>query len=189
LQTSLKDRQPRAYVPCQQHLCSPSHPSHHAGCLVFRDGFNISAALADVVGGISEAAICSLGTLLARQLVQLFNGVKIADIPVEQPTKFELVVGGAWRPRAVRGVDSWSSARLSKSVDKWRRAWRPSCLGFWSSYPPPPQYKRSPPVPRTLRKALKIRLLRSRDCGGFSEHSLRTRFALALDRGPLTAYP
>jgi putative ABC transport system substrate-binding protein len=27
-----------------------------------------------------------------RQLVQLFNGVKVADIPVEQPTKFELVI-------------------------------------------------------------------------------------------------
>jgi putative tryptophan/tyrosine transport system substrate-binding protein len=27
-----------------------------------------------------------------RQLIQLFNGVKVADIPVEQPTKFELVI-------------------------------------------------------------------------------------------------
>jgi putative ABC transport system substrate-binding protein len=33
-----------------------------------------------------------LGDLLARQLVQLFRGIKIADIPVEQPTKFELVI-------------------------------------------------------------------------------------------------
>jgi putative ABC transport system substrate-binding protein len=30
------------------------------------------------------------GDILARQLVQLFRGVKPADIPVEQPTKFEL---------------------------------------------------------------------------------------------------
>jgi putative tryptophan/tyrosine transport system substrate-binding protein len=30
--------------------------------------------------------------ITARQLVQLFNGVKVADIPVEQPTKFELVI-------------------------------------------------------------------------------------------------
>jgi putative tryptophan/tyrosine transport system substrate-binding protein len=30
------------------------------------------------------------GEILARQLVQLFRGVKPADIPVEQPTKFEL---------------------------------------------------------------------------------------------------
>ena len=30
------------------------------------------------------------GEILARQLVQLFRGVKPADIPVEQPTRFEL---------------------------------------------------------------------------------------------------
>jgi putative ABC transport system substrate-binding protein len=30
--------------------------------------------------------------VLPRQLAQLFNGVKVADIPVEQPTKFELVI-------------------------------------------------------------------------------------------------
>ena len=30
--------------------------------------------------------------ILARQLVQLFGGVKPADIPIEQPTKFELVI-------------------------------------------------------------------------------------------------
>jgi putative ABC transport system substrate-binding protein len=28
--------------------------------------------------------------IVARQLVQLFHGIKVADIPVEQPTKFEL---------------------------------------------------------------------------------------------------
>jgi putative ABC transport system substrate-binding protein len=28
----------------------------------------------------------------ARQLVQLFRGTKVADIPVEQPTKFDLAV-------------------------------------------------------------------------------------------------
>jgi putative ABC transport system substrate-binding protein len=30
--------------------------------------------------------------LYARQLVQLFRGVKIAEIPVEQPSKFELAI-------------------------------------------------------------------------------------------------
>jgi putative tryptophan/tyrosine transport system substrate-binding protein len=30
--------------------------------------------------------------VMPRQLVELFRGVKVADIPVEQPTKFELVV-------------------------------------------------------------------------------------------------
>ena len=32
------------------------------------------------------------GEVLARQLAQLFRGTKVADIPVEQPTKFELVI-------------------------------------------------------------------------------------------------
>ena len=28
----------------------------------------------------------------ARQLIQLFHGIRVSDIPVEQPTKFELVI-------------------------------------------------------------------------------------------------
>jgi putative tryptophan/tyrosine transport system substrate-binding protein len=32
------------------------------------------------------------GEVLARQLAQLFRGTKVADIPIEQPTKFELVI-------------------------------------------------------------------------------------------------
>ena len=30
--------------------------------------------------------------IMPRQLVKLFRGTKVADIPVEQPTKFELVI-------------------------------------------------------------------------------------------------
>ena len=30
--------------------------------------------------------------VMPRQLVELFRGVKVVDIPVEQPTKFELVI-------------------------------------------------------------------------------------------------
>jgi putative tryptophan/tyrosine transport system substrate-binding protein len=30
--------------------------------------------------------------LHARQLVQLLRGIKVADIPIQQPTKFELVI-------------------------------------------------------------------------------------------------
>ena len=30
--------------------------------------------------------------LLAQQAVKLFRGIKVADIPVEQPTKFELAI-------------------------------------------------------------------------------------------------
>jgi putative ABC transport system substrate-binding protein len=33
-----------------------------------------------------------LGEVVARQVVQLLRGAKVADIPIEQPTKFELVI-------------------------------------------------------------------------------------------------
>ena len=29
---------------------------------------------------------------MAQQIVKLLRGVKVADIPIEQPTKFELVI-------------------------------------------------------------------------------------------------
>jgi putative tryptophan/tyrosine transport system substrate-binding protein len=36
--------------------------------------------------------LSALNEPLARQVVQLFRGTKVADIPVQQPTKFELVI-------------------------------------------------------------------------------------------------
>jgi putative ABC transport system substrate-binding protein len=36
--------------------------------------------------------ITEVGLQLARQIAQVFRGIKITDIPVEQPTKFELVI-------------------------------------------------------------------------------------------------
>ena len=30
--------------------------------------------------------------VMTQQLVKLFRGIKVADIPIEQPTKFELVI-------------------------------------------------------------------------------------------------
>jgi putative tryptophan/tyrosine transport system substrate-binding protein len=36
--------------------------------------------------------IAEVGLELARQIAQVFRGIKITDIPVEQPTKFELVI-------------------------------------------------------------------------------------------------
>jgi putative tryptophan/tyrosine transport system substrate-binding protein len=29
---------------------------------------------------------------MPQQIIKLFRGIKVADIPVEQPTKFELVI-------------------------------------------------------------------------------------------------
>jgi putative ABC transport system substrate-binding protein len=29
---------------------------------------------------------------MTQQLIKLFQGIKVADIPVQQPTKFELVI-------------------------------------------------------------------------------------------------
>ena len=36
--------------------------------------------------------LSALNEITARQVAQLFRGVKVADIPVEQPTQFELVI-------------------------------------------------------------------------------------------------
>ena len=36
--------------------------------------------------------LAALSEVRARQVAQLFRGTKVVDIPVEQPTKFELVI-------------------------------------------------------------------------------------------------
>ena len=36
--------------------------------------------------------LSAISEIMARQIVKLFRGSKIADIPVEQPTNFELVI-------------------------------------------------------------------------------------------------
>jgi putative tryptophan/tyrosine transport system substrate-binding protein len=36
--------------------------------------------------------VSQLYSIMAQQIIELFRGTKIADIPVQQPTKFELVI-------------------------------------------------------------------------------------------------
>jgi putative ABC transport system substrate-binding protein len=40
----------------------------------------------------TDRASISILEVMIQQLVKLFRGIKVADIPVEQPTKFELVI-------------------------------------------------------------------------------------------------
>jgi putative ABC transport system substrate-binding protein len=55
--------------------------------------------------------------LPARQLVQLLRGIKVADIPIEQPTKFELVIP-PFRASAVAGkrTPAFTTSVGSKTV-------------------------------------------------------------------------
>jgi putative tryptophan/tyrosine transport system substrate-binding protein len=48
--------------------------------------------------------------VMARQLAQLLRGTKPADIPVEQPTKFELVIN--LKTAKALGIDVPSSMQL-----------------------------------------------------------------------------
>ena len=41
---------------------------------------------------VTDRAVVSLFEIMARQVVKVFRGTKVADIPVEQATKFELVI-------------------------------------------------------------------------------------------------
>jgi putative tryptophan/tyrosine transport system substrate-binding protein len=65
--------------------------------------------------------------LVARQLVQLFRGTKIADIPVEQPTKFELVIN----LKTAKGV-TVPEALLVRADKVTRSLWREAALGVTS---------------------------------------------------------
>ena len=44
------------------------------------------------LGGYGPSIVQLFRDVLSRQLVKLLEGAKPADLPVEQPTKFELVI-------------------------------------------------------------------------------------------------
>ena len=52
--------------------------------------------------------------VMPRQLVELFRGVKVADIPIEQPTKFELVIN----LKTANAMDVTVPATLVARADK-----------------------------------------------------------------------
>ena len=41
---------------------------------------------------VTDRAVTSCSEVMAQQVVKIFRGAKIADIPVEQASKFELVI-------------------------------------------------------------------------------------------------
>ena len=56
----------------------------------------------------------ALQEVTARQVVQLFRGSKVADIPVEQATKFELVIN----LKTAKGMDVTVPETLLARADK-----------------------------------------------------------------------
>jgi putative ABC transport system substrate-binding protein len=52
--------------------------------------------------------------VMTQQLVKLFHGIKVADIPVEQPTKFELVIN----LKAAKAMGATVSPALLLRADK-----------------------------------------------------------------------
>ena len=58
--------------------------------------------------------LSALNEVTARQVVQLFRGSKVADIPVEQATKFELVIN----LKTAKGIGVTVPATLVARADK-----------------------------------------------------------------------
>jgi ABC-type uncharacterized transport system substrate-binding protein len=65
--------------------------------------------------------------IMPRQVVQLFRGTKVADIPVEQASKFELVINlktakamGVTVPELVAAFEKPESANWRAKARNWR---------------------------------------------------------------------
>ena len=81
-------------------------------------GYNLATRLAQRPGPtfhhIWQVSIRIFRDLVAQQFVKLLRGIKPADIPVEQPTKFELVIN----LRTAKAMDVTVSESLLARADK-----------------------------------------------------------------------